>query len=99
MEYVGFKRWIASLVISVSTGSIGTIRKLTPKTAATPENAAASPARGCRPRLRNAAAPRGIKIKYAASAAMLANTPRVTRIQVTALRGVTWTIFLMKAVI
>ena len=73
--------------------------ELTPKTAATPENAAASPARGCRPRLRNAAAPSGIKIKYAASAAMLANTPRVTRIQVTALRGVIWMIFLMKAVI
>src|SRR5215813_14442646 len=69
MEYVGFKRWIASLVISVSTGSIGTIRKLTPKTAATPENAAASPARGCRPRLRNAAAPSGIKMAAAQSRA------------------------------
>src|SRR5271165_3971800 len=52
MECVGFSRWIASLVISVRIGSIGTIRKLTPNTAATPENAAASPASGCRPRLR-----------------------------------------------
>ena len=43
MECVGFNRWIASLVISVRIGSIGTIRKLTPNTAATPENAAASP--------------------------------------------------------
>src|SRR6516225_6054090 len=99
MESVGFKRWIASLVISVRIGSIGTIRKLTPNTAATPANAAASPASGCRPRLRNAAAPSGIKTRYPASAAMLASTPTVTRIQVTALRGVTWTIFLIRAVI
>ena len=50
----------ASLVISVSTPSSGVIRKFTPKPAATPANAAAMPASGWRPTLRNAAAPRGI---------------------------------------
>ena len=52
-----------SLVISVSTPSSGVIRKFTPKPAATPANAAAMPARGWRPTLRNAAAPRGISTR------------------------------------
>ncbi len=51
----------ASLVISVRTPSSGVIRKFTPKPAATPAKAAAIPASGLRPTLRNAAAPRGIR--------------------------------------
>jgi hypothetical protein len=53
----------ASLVISVRTPSSGVIRKLTPKPAATPANAAAMPASGFRPTLLNAAAPSGIRTR------------------------------------
>ena len=56
-------RAIASLVISVTRLSIGVIRMFTAKTALTPAYAAASPASGCRPRLANAAAPSGIRIR------------------------------------
>ena len=54
---------LASFVISVKTPSSGVIRKLTPKPAATPANAAAIPANGFRPTLLNAAAPRGISTR------------------------------------
>ncbi len=67
---------VASFVISVSTPSSGVIRKLTPKPAATPANAAAMPASGFRPTLLNATAPRGISTRYPASEAMLESTPR-----------------------
>jgi hypothetical protein len=50
-------------VISVSTPSSGVIRKLTPKPAATPAKAAAIPAKGFRPTLLKAAAPRGIRTR------------------------------------
>ena len=66
---------LASFVISVRTPSSGVIRKLTPKPAATPANAAAMPASGLRPTLLNAAAPRGISTRYPASEAMLERTP------------------------
>ena len=54
---------IASFVISVIRLSIGVIRMFTPKPAPTPAKAAASPASGWLPRPRNAAAPRGIRIR------------------------------------
>jgi hypothetical protein len=64
----------ASFVISVRTPSSGVIRKLTPKPAATPANAAAIPASGFRPTLLNARPPSGISTRYPASEAMLEMT-------------------------
>ncbi len=78
IETDGSTRAIASFVISVRTASVGVMRKLTPNPAATPAKAAASPASGCRPTLRNAAAPSGMSTRYPASDAMLETTPRST---------------------
>ena len=59
----GSTRPLASFVISVRTPSSGVIRKFTPNPAATPAKAAAIPASGWRPTLRNAAAPSGIRTR------------------------------------
>ena len=53
----------ASLVISVTIASIGPRIGLTVKIAPTPAKQAAMPASGCRPTLRNAAAPRGTRMR------------------------------------
>ena len=50
-DCVGATRWIASLVISVRMASVGVMSRFTPNKPATPANAAASPASGCRPML------------------------------------------------
>ena len=75
IELSGSTSALASFVISVRTPSSGVIRKLTPKPAATPANAAAMPASGLRPTLLNAAAPNGINTRYPASEATLERTP------------------------
>jgi hypothetical protein len=54
---------LVSFVISTSTPSSGVIRKFTPNPAATPANAAASPASGFRPTLLKAAAPNGMSTR------------------------------------
>ena len=63
IDPAGSTRWIDSLVISVSTASVGVTSTFTPKPPATPANAAAMPASGCRPTLANAAAPRGMSTR------------------------------------
>jgi hypothetical protein len=89
----------ASFVISVSTPSSGVIRKLTPKPAATPANAAATPASGFRPTLLNAAPPNGISTRYPASEAMLEMIPSSTMMNVSVLPGETPTSLRMSAAI
>ena len=65
IDFDGSTRAIDSLVISVSTASVGVISRLTPNPRATPANAAAMPASGCRPTLANATAPSGISTRVA----------------------------------
>jgi hypothetical protein len=63
MFLLGSRRWMASLVSSTRTASIGLMNKFTlnaPPTAAKP---AASPARGCRPTLTNVTAASGIRTR------------------------------------
>ena len=52
IERFGFRMWMASLVMPMRMPSSGLMKMLTVKTAATAENVAARPARGCRPTLR-----------------------------------------------
>ena len=59
----GSTRPMASLVISVSTASVGVMSTLTPNPPATPAKAAAMPAIGWRPTLWNAAAPSGMSTR------------------------------------
>src|SRR5262245_16655769 len=73
------------------------MRKLTPKPAATPANAAAIPASGLRPTLLNAAAPRGISTRYPASEATLERTPIATMIGVSIAADETATSLRMRA--
>ena len=73
------------------------MRKLTPKPAATPANAAAIPASGLRPTLLNAAAPRGISTRYPASEAMLERTPMKMMIGVSIAADETATSLRMRA--
>ena len=63
IEPSGSTSWIDSLVISVRTASVGVTSRLTPNPPATPANAAAMPANGCRPTLAKAAAPSGIRTR------------------------------------
>jgi len=63
IDRAGSTTWIASLVISARMPSIGLTRKFAPNAAATPANAAARPASGWRPRLKNADAPSGISTR------------------------------------
>ncbi len=86
-------------MISVSMLSIGVISRLTPKIAPTPANAAAIPARGCRPNVRKAAAASGMSIRYPASEATLERTPTKMRMKAITCRGATFTSFLINAAI
>ena len=97
IERSGSTSALASFVISVRTPSSGVIRKLTPKPAATPANAAAIPASGLRPTLLNAAAPRGISTRYPASEAMLESTPMKMMIGVSMASDETLTSFRISA--
>ena len=80
-----------SLVISVSMLSLGVIRMLAPNAAPTPANAPASPASGCRPTVRKAAAASGTRIRYPASVATEESTPTKMRIAAIQRRGATFT--------
>ena len=63
IDWLGSAMAMASLVTSVSRPSSGAMRMLTAKPALTPAYAAASPASGWRPTVRNAAAASGIRIR------------------------------------
>src|SRR5262245_11126161 len=93
----GLTRLTASLVMPVRMASSGLTKMLTLNTAATPANDAASPASGCRPTLRYAAAARGTSTRYPASAAMLEMMPMKTRMYVRAFAGATITSFRISA--